>query len=188
MKLFITVFLIIITISLHGQDENSSTKDTVDVSAIIKTFVGEWEGEATAFFPRKPDRPNRNEKVNVVCKEVLEGNYIECNTKWAIENGRTRKLLIFWTYNKKTEKFNILFLYDDWPEIVNYPLDYDPQNRIFRGIDNFTTSRGIKGEEHVEWEISADSNVIKGTEYNHYENDPKDYWPKSFEFTWRRKN
>ncbi len=70
---------------------------------------------------------------------------------------------------------------------MNYPLGYDEKSRTLAGIDTFTTSKGVKGKERVEWWISEDHSIIVGREFNHYETDPEDYWPMSFEFEWKRK-
>ena len=161
--------------------------DSVRAVKLLNAFVGEWGGEATAYFPRDKDRKNRKEKVVVTGKKILGESYIECNTNWTQSSGENRELNIYLNYDKKKSLIDILFLYDDWPGKVNYPLGYDEKSRTLTGVDTFTTSKGIKGKERVEWWISEDHSIIVGREYNHYETDPEDYWPMSFEFEWRKK-
>lgn len=165
----------------------SSVNDSTNVERILEVFVGEWEGHATAYFPRNENRSNREETVSAVCTKVLGGNYIQCITNWTQQNGQSRELYIYFNYDKRNEVYKVLFLYDDWGEIVQYPITFDSENNVFRGVDTFTTSKGIKGEEHVEWWFSEDGNEIRGKEFNHYETDQEDYWPQSFDFVWKRK-
>ena len=191
MKLFITLSLAALII--FGNQNTSvaqsqlNTIDSIKAAKVLNAFIGEWEGDATAYFPRDKDRKNRKEKVVVSGKKILNGNYIECNANWTQSNGENRELNIYLNYDKKKSLIDILFLYDDWPGKVNYPLGYDEKSRTLTGVDTFTTSKGVKGKERVEWWISEDHSIIVGREYNHYETDAEDYWPMSFEFEWKRK-
>ena len=164
-----------------------NTIDSVKAAKLLDAFVGNWEGEATAYFPRDKEKKNRKEKVFVTGKTILGGSYVECNTNWTQSSGENRELNIYLNYDKKKNLVDILFLYDDWPGKVTYPLGYDEKSRSLTGVDTFTTSKGVKGKERVEWWISEDHSIIVGREYNHYETDPEDYWPMSFEFEWRKK-
>ena len=192
MKYLLSVLLVFAILSFTHQpyakcQTQILANDSAFVKEVLDVFVGEWEGHSTAYFPRDKDRPNREETVKVVGTKVLNGNYIQCISNWLSIEGRNRELFIYFNFDKKNSAYKVLFLYDDWGEIVHYPLTYNTGERIFRGIDTFTISKGIKGEEHVEWWISEDGDEIKGKEFNHYETDPDDYWPMSFEFVWKRK-
>ena len=154
---------------------------------ILNVFVGEWEGSATAFYPRIEGKENREETIYVTCRKVLKGTYIECNSIYKQTNGNSRELLVYWNYDAKADSFQILYLYDNWPGKVNYPLYFDTTERLFTGYDTFTVHGSIPAEERVETYISEDGNEIRHTEYNHYQTDPEDYWVKSFESVWKRK-
>jgi hypothetical protein len=69
---------------------------------------------------------------------------------------------------------------------VSYPLTYDSAKAEFAGTDTFRVN-GIPAEERVLWRISPDGSEIYGEEHNHLETDPDGYWPKTFEYIWRRK-
>ena len=149
-------------------------------------FVGSWEGTSTLYRPRDTTRDIRVETVRAVCDSILKGTYVRCQSRWTREDGRYRDLNIYWNYNALDSLYDILFLYDDWPGKVNYPLTYDAENREFTGVDTFTTPKGVAARERVSWTISADGNTIVGTEHNHFATDPPDYWPMSFKFIWHR--
>ena len=184
--LSVLIFFFAIQNTSFGQSQLNKI-DSVRAVKLLNAFVGEWGGEATAYFPRDKDRKNRKEKVVVTGKKILGESYIECNTNWTQSSGENRELNIYLNYDKKKSLIDILFLYDDWPGKVNYLLGYDEKSRTLSGVDTFTTSKGIKGKERVEWWISEDHSIIVGREYNHYETDPEDYWPMSFEFEWKRR-
>ncbi len=171
------IILFFLALSVFAQADNK-----LDV---LNTFVGKWEGKATAFFPRDDDRPNRTEEVTVECRKLLKDTYIECSSVWTQPNGDYRELMTYWNYDRRSDKYEILFLYDNWPGKVNYQLEYDPETRTFTGHDTFTASGGVAAKEKVEWHISEDGNTITSTEFNQYETDPEDYWAKSFEFVWK---
>lgn len=119
MKLFLT--LLLTAFLFYGiqktsfAQSNSNTIDSIKAINLLNTFIGEWEGEATAYFPRDKDRKNRKEKVVVTGKTILGGSYLECNTNWTQSNGENRELNIYLNYDKKKSLIDILFLYDDWP-------------------------------------------------------------------------
>jgi hypothetical protein len=158
-----------------------------DTSNIIGIFEGEWEGNATAYFPRDKNRENREEVVKAECKKILKDTYIQCSTSWTRTDGRTRTLMIFLNYDNENKNHEILFIYDNWPGKVKYKLYYNEEERKFTGSDTFTAPGGIAAEERVEWFISTDGSEIRCIEYNHYVTDADGYWPKTFEFIWRRK-
>ena len=184
--LFITFLFGGIQNTIYCQTQ-SSGDDSTDAKKVLDVFVGKWEGHGTAFFPRVKNRPNREENVTVVGTKVLDGNYIQCDAKWTRTDGQSRELFIFFNFDVNINRYKVLFLYDDWGQIVNYPLTYYPKERVFRGVDKFITSDSVAAEEHVEWWISKDGNEITGREFNHFATDPKDFWPRSFEFVWKRK-
>jgi len=182
--LLMFLIMINIIIPLYAQ-ENSNQVDNKD--ELLDLFVGDWEGNATAYFPREEGREERKEIITVHAKKILKDTYIHCSSDWKNTKGGERQLEIFWNYDHHSEKYEILFLYDNWPGKVNYQLDYDLEKRTLNGYDTFTASGGVAAKEKVIWQISEDGNEIKSTEYNHYETDPEDYWAKSFEFVWRKK-
>lgn len=154
---------------------------------VITVFKGSWKGTATAFYPRSQDKPNRVESVVVEARKILRENYIECFSIWTQPSGEYRELMTYWNYDARSDKYEVLFLYDNWPGKVNYQLSYDEETKTFTGSDTFTTSEGVSAKEKVEWKVSMDGNTIWGVEYNHFETDPDDYWAKSFEYVWQRK-
>lgn len=149
-------------------------------------FIGTWDGTATLFRPRDTTRDVRIEAVHAICDTILKGTYVRGAAIWTREDGRARELNVYWNYDETTGQYPILFLYDDWPGKVTYPLDYDPDRREFTGVDTFTTPQGVAAKERVSWIISEDGNEITGTEHNHFATDPDDYWPLFFKFTWKR--
>ena len=167
--------------SVFAQDSSSTHLAVLDV------LEGEWEGTATAYFPRSKDRPPREETVTVVSRKVLKNTYIQFHSKWTQPTGETRELFTFWTYSSEKKNYEIMFLYDDWPDKVIIPLSYNESLKLFTGFTDFVTPKGIPAKERVEWHISADGNEITGLEFNNYQTDPEDYWPMTFKFVWRRK-
>lgn len=186
MKFGITIVYIFILsqsiIIAQSSGDNLNIKD----GKLISLLAGNWEGTATAYFEREEEREPRFEEVSVNCETVLKDTYAKCYSVWTTPQGISRELLIFWNYDVRSENYEILFLYDNWPGKVNYKLDFDEEKKLLNGYDTFTASGGVAAEEKVTWQISQDGNEIRSTEYNHYETDPDDYWAKSFEFVWRR--
>ncbi|MDW3209897.1 MAG: hypothetical protein R8N23_08525 [Reichenbachiella sp.] len=160
---------------------------TFDPQPVLVTFVGEWTGQATAYFPRDSSKTTRLESIQAVGKKILKDTYVEIKSSWTQEDGSTRELLELLNYPVRKDSFQVLYLYDNWPGRVDYPLSYNEETRTFKGYDTFIARGGIPAEEKVEWVISKDGNEIRGTEYNHLSTDPDGYWPKTFEYVLRRK-
>ena len=169
---------------LKAQDKS---KD-FDPASVLNSFVGKWSGNATAYYPRDSTKKTRYETIEAIGRKILKDTYVEMQSTWTQENGESRELFILWNYHIKKDSFQILFLYDNWPGRVDYPLSYDPISRTLKGYDTFIARGGISAEEKVEWQISEDGKEIRGTEYNHLATDPEDYWPKTFEYILRRED
>lgn len=180
--LFLTLTFSLVCSVLFAQNQASP----FPFSDIIQVFQGQWEGEATAYFPRDAQKPNRIESIKAEGKIILKNSYVELYSTWTQPNGEFRELLTLWNYHIKKDSFQILYLYDNWPGRVDYPLGFDSLTLTFNGYDTFIANGGIAAEEKVEWIISEDGKEIRSTEYNHLYTDPKDYWPKTFEFILRR--
>ncbi len=180
-----TTFLLLLCLSVLLPAQEKSRSDAA--TKILQSFVGEWEGSATAYYPRQEDKTPRKEMITVNARKMLKDTYVECSSVWTQPNGDYRELMIYWNYNTRADSFQILFFYDNWPGRVNYKLHFDPESRTLNGYDTFTGRGGVPAEEKVVWQISQDGNEIRCTEYNHYQTDPEDYWPTTFEFVWRRK-
>jgi hypothetical protein len=161
-------------------------EDASSASGVPDLFLGKWEGTATAFFPRDPERQPRRESVTAECTHALKDTYVRCRTTWVSEAGDSRELLIFWNHNSRENNVQVLYLYDNWPGKVNYPLEWDPETRTITGADTFTAADNVAAEERVRWQFAADGTEISSIEENHYSTDPEDYWARSFEFTWQR--
>ena len=172
--------------NLYSQSQ-SSTIDSTNAKDLLNVFIGKWNGRGTAFYPRVKDRLDREETVTATGTKVLGGNYIQCSVKWTRKDGQSSELLIFFNFNVNINRYQVLFLYDDKGEIVYYPLTYYPKERVFKGENKFTTSNGVAAERRIEWWISEDGNEIRGREFNHFATDPENYWPRNFEFVWKRK-
>ena len=187
MKNIINAILVTILIAnvSFADDESEKAKEK-EMLKVLDLFVGEWKGKATAYYERDKDREPRIETVKINATKILKNTYVKMESVWTTPDGNTRELLVFFNYNRRTDKFDILFLYDNWPGKVNYPVEYNPDTRMFSGYDTFTASGGVAAEEKVTWEISEDGNEIRSVEYNHYETDPKDYWAKSFEYVLKK--
>lgn len=153
---------------------------------VLDRFMGRWHGTATAYFPRRPERETRDETVEVNCERALKETYVECHSKWTDQAGVMRELRMFWNYHPRDGRFEILYLYDNWPGKVQYLLDYDPEKRSLTGRDSFEGPGGVSAEEIVSWQFAADGQTIRSTEQNHFATDAGDYWPVMFEFTWQR--
>ena len=152
----------------------------------LAPLVGKWEGKATAYYPREKSKKPRVETVKVECTKALKGTYVECISVWTSEAGNSRELRTFFNYDQRKEFYDILYLYDNWSGKVNYGLYYDPKTKMFSGQDYFMAKGTIPAEEKVTWQISDDGKTVTSFEYNHYETEKADYWPKSFEFTWNK--
>lgn len=182
MRFPLLVFSMFVSVSAStGQTEPFTPTQFLDA------FIGEWEGTATAWYPREDGRPPREETVRVTCRPVLNGTYVECHSVWTTGTGTSRELLTFWNYDQEVDSVNILFLYDNWAGKVLYPLSFDPESRELRGYDTFTASGNIPAEERVSWHLSGDLDTIQGTAFIHYQTDPEDYRPQSFRFVLKRK-
>jgi len=183
-----SIILLILPVQLSISAFGQNKPKTSSAFEILNTFVGEWQGTATLYYPRSAGKSERKETISVICDTVLKGTYIECNSIWKQTNGNTRELITYWNYDARTDSFQILYLYDNWPGKVNYPLSFDSSKRMFVGHDTFIARGGIPAQERVEWFISEDGNEIRCNEHNHCQTDPEGYWAKSFEFIWKRKH
>ncbi|WP_422359582.1 hypothetical protein [Reichenbachiella sp.] len=154
---------------------------------ILHAFVGEWTGEATAYYPRDTSKESRFESIRAVGKKMLKETYVEIQSTWTQADGTSRELLELVNYHVRKDSFQVLYLYDNWPGRVDYPLSYNEETRTFNGYDTFIARGGIPAEEKVEWILSEDGLEIRGTEYNRLSTDPDGYWPKTFEYVLRRK-
>lgn len=177
-KLFVLVVLSLIFHKVQCQD-NSYLKE-------FKLLEGKWVGKSETYYPRDSSKEKRIEEVQVECQYILKATYMECKSKWTDQNENTRDLRIYFTYNSREKHHDILFLYDNWPGKVNYPLYYDSLKNKFTGSDNFISSGNIKAMEKVEWFLDEKENKIISREYNHFENESDTFWPKTFEFTWQK--
>lgn len=177
MKRMLFFSLALISISpLHSQSKLGK----------LAPLIGKWEGTATAYFPREKGKKPRVESVLVDCRSAMKGTYVECSSTWTEENGQSRELRTFFNFDQKKNFYDILYLYDNWAGKVNYALYFDPSSKTFSGSDYFMAKGTIQAEEKVTWKISDDGMTVEGNEFNHYDTDKADYWPKTFEFTWRK--
>lgn len=151
---------------------------------LLPGFIGDWEGEAVAYNPLQPERGERREDISAICRPVLSESYVQCDARWSAESGTSRELLIFWNALAEVGRYEILYLYDNWPGKVQYPLDFDSDTRTLTGYSQFEAGDRT-AEERVRWIFSEDGNVISSEEHVRYEGDPD--WLLSFEFTWRRR-
>lgn len=152
----------------------------------LKPIIGNWEGVAKRYNPRDSIQKIEIESIHASCKAILDSTYIECTTVWKSNNGSKRNLNIYFNYNSRQDLYDILFLYDNWPGKVNYPLKYSEADNTFKGRDDFIAKGGIQAEEKVSWQILDNGNRIISIENNHFNNEEENYWPKVFEFEWNR--
>ncbi len=174
MKVFL--FTILLPLTLVGQSTLGR----------LAPLVGVWEGTATAYYPREKGKEPRIETVQAECKRALKGTYVECLSTWTSQAGNNRELRTFFNFDKRQNFYDILYLYDNWPGKVNYALYFDQKTKTFSGQDYFMAEGNTPAEEKVTWQISEDGKTVTSIEYNHYENEKPDYWPKTFEFTWKK--
>lgn len=186
MKIKINKTLILLLFTCCSAFAQQGAKN-FDPLPILHTFIGEWTGDATAYYPRDSSRTTRFETIQAVGKKMLKETYVELSSTWTQKDGSTRELLQLLNYHVRKDSFQVLYLYDNWPGRVDYPLSYNEETRTFKGYDTFMARGGIPAEEKVEWVISEAGDEIRGTEYNHLATDPEGYWPKTFEYVLRRK-
>ncbi|MBT8061506.1 MAG: DUF1579 family protein, partial [Gammaproteobacteria bacterium] len=110
---------------------------------VLENFVGRWQGTATAYFPRQPERESRHEQVQASCEKALEGTYVECRSIWTDTNGATRELRMFWNFHAREDRFEILYLYDNWPGKVQYKIEYNADTGTLTGRDSFQGPGGV---------------------------------------------
>ncbi len=177
----ITTILIIATLWINVVNATEEKPENV-----LGFFVGKWEGKATLFSPRGTNKL-RIESVTFTCIKVLKETYVQCKSTWTNIDRKTRDLITFWNYDKQNDQYEILYIYDNWPGKVNYPLKYDSGKRLLTGSDTFKGPDGVAAKEKVEWSISKNGNEIVSREYNHYETDPDSTWQLSFEFILHKK-
>lgn len=152
----------------------------------LEFLIGAWRGEATLSYPREEKRSARLETVEAECRYILKNTYIQCDTAWTREDGQVRTFRLHFNYNHLDEAYQTLFIYDNWPRQVSYLFNYDVEANAYIGLSAFEDSIGVSGQERTLWRITNDGNEIRSEEYNHLETDPANYWPKYFEFVWRR--
>jgi len=162
-----------------AQEPEKSIKD-------LNFLIGAWRGEATLSYPREVNRNARSETVEAECRYILKETYIQCDTAWTREDGDTRTFRLHFNYNSLDHAYQTLFIYDNWPRQVSYLLAYDAKAGVYAGQSDFEDSEGVSGQERIFWRVSEDGNEIHSEEYNHLETEPVDYWPKYFEFVWRK--
>lgn len=150
----------------------------------LEFLIGTWEGEATLYAAPGDDRADRVESVAAKCIPILKNAYIQCDTAWRREDGRERTFRLHLNYNQISERHQMLYIYDNWPEHVRYPVDYAPETRSFTGVSAGENADGGAWEERVVWRVSEDGNEIHATEHVRDPGQPD--WRLSFEFTWRR--
>lgn len=185
MKLKIKILLLSIFTVVHSSSAQKNSEN-FDPLPVLQFFVGQWSGEATAYFPRDSTKANRHETIRATGKKMLKDSYIEISSIWTQPDGTHRQLLEFINYHVRKDSFQVLYLYDNWPGRVDYPLSYDPDSKTFEGYDTFMARGGVPAEEKVVWKVAKDGSEIRGTEYNHLATDPDDFWPKTFEYVLRR--
>lgn len=173
------IILLLFSISIIKFDLNAQSIS----ESPLNHFIGSWEGEAIRFSPRKGLKEER-ETIKAECKSILDNTYVECTTTWKGKSSE-RYMNIYFNYNSKEDTYDILFLYHNWPGKVNYPMKYDENLKQFSGSDTFTAQGNIPAQEKVTWKI-LDNGNIKSTEWNHFQNEDEDFWPKTFEFEWRK--
>lgn len=179
MKSYLYVALIAMTPCAALAEESKAT--TV---ADLDFLIGVWSGRSTFLYPREDGRAPAHEEAQATCAYILNETYIQCDTAWARPDGRRRAFRLH--FNTLEDGYQTLFLYDNWPRHVSYVLRYDSGNGVYIGGGSFVDSNGVAGEERVEWRFSADGTEVRSEEFNHLEGDPGDYWPKYFEFVWRK--
>lgn len=168
----------------HQTDNSMQISKDEPTAEDLGFLIGDWAGEALHFYPREPGRLQRKEESRAECKYILRETYVQCDTVWTSEDGPERRLRLH--FNAMGSAYQVLFLYDNWPHHVAYPLTYDLDRRVFRGSSSFQNSDGTEGFERVEWNVSEDEREVVVQEYNHFATDPEDYWARYFKFTWRR--
>lgn len=177
-KITFLMALLCLSTSIAAQhDAKLTTKD-------LDFFIGEWKGEAVHYYPRDVSRETRTESVSAICDYILNQTYIKCETVWTTEGGKERKFLLH--LNALEDTYQLLFMYDNWPRHVSYPLQYIAEKGIYMGESSFVGGDGIVGEERVEWLISEDKSEIVSKEYNHLSSDKEGYWAHYFKFRWKR--
>ena len=163
----------------NAQAEENSIRD-------LDFFIGEWRGEATLSYPREEGREPRDETVSVSCDYILKDTYIQCDTAWTRADGRTRTFRLHFNHIEDENAYQTLFIYDNHPHHVSYPLRYNKESKAYLGASDFEMDDGVAGKERIVWRVSEDGNEISCEEFNHLETDPEDFWPRNFKFTWRK--
>ena len=162
-----------------GQEAEQSIKD-------LDFLIGAWRGEATLSYPREKNRDARLETVAAECGYILKNTYIQCDTVWTRDGGISRTFRLHFNYNNLDHAYQTLFVYDSWPRHVSYLVNYDTKADAYIGLSDFEDEEGVSGQERILWRVSEDGNEIHSEEYIHLEAEPADYWPKNFEFVWRK--
>lgn len=151
----------------------------------LSFLIGDWEGRATLHFPNNPEREKRQETVSVNCEAFLTKAYILCQSKWSNQAGNKRELATFFSYHPEKGNFYTLYLYDNWADIVRYPVVLDEQGNSFFGLMDFENPDGTKAYEKIQWNFSKDRKTIIATEY--VLSAKGDGWLLSFDFEWHKK-
>lgn len=164
----------------------SLAEETEKSISDLDFLIGDWRGEAVLSYPREESRDPRHENVVAACAYILKNTYIQCDTEWTREDGVTRSFRLHFNYNALDEGYQTLFVYDNWPRHVSYLLHDADKLGAYVGTSEFEDDDGVSGQERVIWRVSADGSEIRSEERNNLETDPADYWPKYFEFVWRK--
>ena len=175
-----------LTVSCVTPDAYVQADDGGKSIADLDFLIGDWTGQSTFTYPREAGRTKSHEDVRAHCAHILKNTYIQCDTWWTNSEGRTRIFRLHFNYSKLDNAYQTLFVYDNWPRHVSYFLNYDEARNVYVGESDFEDAEGQGGRERIEWRVSADRRELHSQETNNLDGEPEDYWPKYFEFTWRK--
>ena len=158
----------------------------VSSMADLAPLIGEWRGEARHFRPRDASLEELTETVEGACRPILDGYYIECATQWVRSDGRERAHNSYVNYNSSAGEFENLFIFRGWPVKITYPFKWNIEQNMFVGFHDDETRDGAPMRIRVEFGFSADDSEHWAREYSHVEGEAADYWPQTFEMTWKK--
>lgn len=186
MKVTVAVIAGLMCLPLHAVSASPASENG---DAALDFLIGVWEGQSTHFFPRREDRAPVSEDVIFDCASVLKGTYVRCSTAWTRRDKKTTRTFLLYVNRVEPDgSLQVLYIYDNWPDHVSYPLRPDSvmqqttRERVFHGELATTDAEGRRVSERITWTFSSNESVLAATEYNHIDGELEEDWKLAFAF------
>lgn len=151
----------------------------------LEFLIGDWEGTATNFHASRPGRDPTIETMTRSCAFILKDTYIRCLDTMTRSDGRNRTISVHFNYNNRRNRYQSLYVYDDWHRHLSY-LMVARSRHSFTGLLNLDEEDHGTGFERINWNISEDGKEFRQSEFVQAEPEAERSWIKGFEFVVRK--